>query len=176
MTTEPLRYTTETTSAAITRELGRRLGQQLQSGQVIALHGDLGAGKTVFTQGIAAGLGIHARVTSPTFTLVGEYARPDGDWLIHIDCYRLGSPTEADGSPEAELFGLDEIVERTDAIVIIEWAERVARLLPSDYLEITLQYDNTAPERRQIRFVAHGPLSQAVITGLPQEQPGQSIN
>lgn len=166
MTKESVTYTLQTASAATTFALGQRLALHLRSGQVIALHGDLGAGKTVLTQGIAAALGITARVTSPTFTLVSEYTRPDGDLLIHIDCYRLGSPTQTDGSLEAAFFGLDEIVERTDAIVIIEWAELVASLLPSDYLEITLRYDGVMPEHRQIDFLAHGPLSAAVIAGL----------
>ncbi len=166
MTSNTATYTIETVSAAATFALGQRLGQHLRSGQVIALHGDLGAGKTVLTQGLAVGLGITARVTSPTFTLVSEYVRPAGDLLIHIDCYRLGSPTQTDGTQEATFFGLEEIVDRTDAIVIIEWAERVASLLPSDYLEITLRYDNATPEHRQIRFLAHGPLSATVIAGL----------
>ncbi len=166
MTNDQVTYTTETASAAETFAMGQRLGHCLLSGQVIALHGDLGAGKTMLTQGIAVGLGITARVTSPTFTLVSEYTRADGDLLIHIDCYRLGSPTQTDGAREATFFGLEEIVDRTDAIVIIEWAERVASLLPSDYLEITLNYDSVRPEHRQIRFLAHGPSSAAVIARL----------
>ena len=169
MTPDTAAYTFATTSSAETFALGKRLGQHLQSGQVIALHGDLGAGKTVLTQGIAVGLGIQARVTSPTFTLVSEYQRANGDLLIHIDCYRLGSPTEEDGTLEATFFGLDEIVERTDAIVIIEWAERVAALLPQDYLDITLRYDTAAPDYRQIHCLAHGPASQEVIAWLQQE-------
>ncbi len=168
VTSETATYTIATTSATATFALGKRLGQHIQSGQVIALHGDLGAGKTVLTQGIAAGLGIQARVTSPTFTLVSEYQRANGDLLIHIDCYRLGSPTEEDGTLEATFFGLDEIVERTDAIVIIEWAERVTALLPQDYLEITLQDDMATTDYRQIQFLAHGPASQAVIAWLQQ--------
>jgi len=170
MSNEQLVYTIETNSAAATFALGQRLGQHLRSGQVIALHGDLGAGKTVLTQGIAAVLGINARVTSPTFTLVSEYVRPSGDLLIHIDCYRLGSPDQNDGALEAAFFGLDEIVDRRDAIVIIEWAERVASLLPSDYLEITLRYANVTPDHRQIHCLAHGPLSALVIAGLQTEK------
>ena len=156
-------YTISTHSTAETFGLGQHLGRLLPSGQVLALQGDLGAGKTVLTQGIAQGLGITARVTSPTFTLVSEYTRPNGDLLIHIDCYRLGSPTQTDGSLEATFFGLEEIVDRSDAIVVIEWAERVAPLLPPDYLQINLSYDRATPDQRQIQLMAHGPQSAQVV-------------
>lgn len=162
-----INYTTTTHSATATFALGQQLGRLLHSGQVLALQGDLGAGKTVLTQGIAQALGITTRVTSPTFTLVNEYTRPNGDQLIHIDCYRLGSPTQNDGAAEATFFGLEEIVERSDAIVIIEWAERVAALLPTDYLQISLSYDLATPEQRQIQVVAHGPQSAQIIERLP---------
>jgi tRNA threonylcarbamoyladenosine biosynthesis protein TsaE len=161
-----LTFTTITYSAAETFQLGQQLGQSVQAGQVIALHGDLGAGKTVLTQGLANGLGIAARVTSPTFTLVGEYPRPNGGWLIHTDCYRLGSPTQEDGSLEATFFGMEEMLDRADAIVVIEWAERIAALLPPDYLQIIFSYGQTIPEQRQIAFIAHGPQSQGVINQL----------
>lgn len=159
-------HTTITHSATETFHLGQQLGQTVQAGQVIALHGDLGAGKTVLTQGMANGMGITARVTSPTFTLVSEYLCRNGNWLIHIDCYRLGSPTGDDGALEAAFFGLEEILERPDAIVVIEWAERVASLLPPDQLQIRLLPDVTAPEQRQIHFMAHGPQSVQVIEQL----------
>ena len=162
-------YTTTTHSSTETFALGQRLGQALESGQVVALHGDLGAGKTVLTQGIAAGLGITNRVTSPTFTLVSEYRRANGDLLIHIDCYRLGSPTQADGASEALAFGLDEIVDRTDAIVVIEWAERVATLLPADHLQVALSYTSETPEQRQFMFTAHGSKSAVVVEQLQRK-------
>lgn len=166
-----LTFTTTTHSAAETFHLGQQLGQTVQAGQVIALHGDLGAGKTVLTQGLAHGLGITARVTSPTFTLVGEYPRPHGGWLIHTDCYRLGSPTQEDGSLEAAFFGMEEILDRNDAIVVIEWAERVASLLPPDYLQITLSYDQATPEERKIALMAHGPQSAQVLARLQGKMP-----
>lgn len=164
-----LTFTTTTHAAAETFQLGQQLGQRVHSGQVIALHGDLGAGKTVLTQGLANGLGITARVTSPTFTLVGEYQRPNGDWLIHIDCYRLGSPTQEDGALEAAFFGMEEILDRSDAIVVIEWAERIAPLLPVDYLQINLSYDQATPEDRQLTFIAHGPQSAEVMEQMRKE-------
>lgn len=162
-------FTTTTHSAVETFQLGQQLGQLLRAGQVIALHGDLGAGKTVLTQGLAYGLGITARVTSPTFTLVGEYARPGGGWLIHTDCYRLGNTTQEDGSLEAAFFGMEEMLDRADAIVVIEWAERIASLLPADHLQVSLSYDQATPEERQIIFTAHGPQSVQVITQLQEK-------
>jgi len=162
-------YTATTHSSTETFALGQRLGQCLRAGQVVALHGDLGAGKTVLTQGIATGLGITTRVTSPTFTLVSEYQRANGELLIHIDCYRLGSPTQADGALEARFFGLEEIVDRSDAIVVIEWAERVATLLPADHLQITLSYASSMLEQRQVAFTAHGTQSAAVIEQMQRK-------
>ncbi|MEZ4736944.1 MAG: tRNA (adenosine(37)-N6)-threonylcarbamoyltransferase complex ATPase subunit type 1 TsaE [Caldilineaceae bacterium] len=159
-------YVTETASATETFALGQHLGKRLQAGQIVALHGELGAGKTVFTQGIASGLGITARVTSPTFTLVSEYSLRDGEVLVHIDCYRLGSPTEQDGSVEATFLGLEEILDQPDAIVMIEWAERVASLLPDDYLQINLNYGADAPEQRHLVFTAHGPMSAQSLDRL----------
>ena len=93
-----------TASAAESKALGQRLAHHLQAPIVIALHGDLGAGKTTFTQGIAAGLGIQQRVTSPTFTLVNEYTLENGWRLVHIDSYRLDRG-------EAEGIGLEEILD-----------------------------------------------------------------
>lgn len=165
-----LTFTTITHSAAETFQIGQHLGQTVQRGQVIALHGDLGAGKTVLTQGLANGLGITARVTSPTFTLVGEYPRPGGGWLIHTDCYRLGSPTQEDGALEAAFFGMEEMLDRPDAIVVIEWAERIASLLPADSLQISLSYEPATPEARQLVFTAHGPQSIQLLTQVQEKR------
>lgn len=152
-------------SAAETQALGRTLGDLLHAhfaestehgALVIALHGDLGAGKTTLTQGIAAGLGIRERVTSPTFTLINEYETSNGVRLFHVDGYRLGgveAETSADEGTEAAAMqaaeieagamGLDELLAE-DAVVVVEWAERVAALLPTDHLSITLSYAETA--------------------------------
>jgi tRNA threonylcarbamoyladenosine biosynthesis protein TsaE len=129
-----------------THELGRQLGVAVQPGQILALSGDLGAGKTTLTQGIAVGLGISARVTSPTFTLINQY-NPGARrlLLIHIDTYRLGD-SSASALAEAANLGLDEIFadaalpdsHSDGAVVVIEWAERIADLLPTDTLYITL--------------------------------------
>jgi tRNA threonylcarbamoyladenosine biosynthesis protein TsaE len=145
MNATPTTRTLVTHNPAETHDLGSRLGAAALPGLVIALHGDLGAGKTTLTQGIAAGLGITARVTSPTFTLVSEYAGTRLR-LIHIDTYRLGDAPAA-ALAEAGTFGLAEILETAGepdnglagAIVVIEWAERVASALPADTLTVDLR-------------------------------------
>lgn len=148
-----------------THALGQRLGRLLQAGQVIALRGDLGAGKTRLTQGIAAGLGVTARVTSPTFTLVNQYQTPDQRELVHIDSYRLGEGNTA-AELEAATLGLEDILAEEKAIVVIEWAERVAPLLPLDRLEIALAYDDQAMTTRTIVFTALGPISAETLSEL----------
>lgn len=147
-----------TASAAESRALGQRLAHHLQPPIVIALHGDLGAGKTTFTQGIAAGLGIQQRVTSPTFTLVNEYTLENGWRLVHIDSYRLDRG-------EAEGIGLEEILDDERAIVVIEWAERVAELLPNERIEIEFISASEA-EARTIIIGANGRFAEAQIQPL----------
>ena len=153
-------------SAAETRRLAARLGAHLLPGQVIALHGDLGSGKTTFIQGLAVGLEVAARVTSPTFVLVNEYDSPRRLTLIHIDAYRLPDAPAA-AIAEADTFGFDEILAREDAVVAVEWAERLQELLPADVLHIELaREDGTRLARaadsdhgvdvRVIRFSATG--------------------
>ena len=146
-------HAVQTHSPAATYALGQRLGQLLRPGQVVALHGDLGAGKTLLTQGIAAGLGVTGRVTSPTFTLVNRYRTGQGFDLVHIDCYRLGEGA-LDATLEAVAFGLEEILAADDAIVVIEWAERVATLLPADCLQITITPVEGDEQARSIQFSA----------------------
>lgn len=107
-----------------TFELGRALAAELRPGDVLALAGDLGAGKTQFTKGLAAGLGVEADVTSPTFTLVHEY--PGGRLpLVHIDLYRLEEPTEVLG------IGLDDYLYG-NGVTVIEWADKFEALMPPD--------------------------------------------
>lgn len=107
-----------------TFELGRRFAAELRRGDILALAGDLGAGKTHFTKGLAAGLGVEEDVTSPTFTLVHEH--PGGKLpLIHIDLYRLEEPAEVLG------IGLDDYLE-SGGVTVIEWADKFAELMPPD--------------------------------------------
>ncbi len=122
----------ETNSPEETWTLATELADELDAGTVIALHGDLGAGKTCFIQGFAAALGIDEPITSPTYTLIGEY---EGRLpLHHIDLYRLSGPTEALG------LGLEEYFD-ANGITAIEWAERAEGLLPPDLLHIRIEAD-----------------------------------
>lgn len=138
----------ETESAAETQAVAAQLARHLRGGDVVALVGDLGTGKTAFTQGLAAGLGITAPVTSPTFVLVNRYRATDGRVLQHADCYRL-----ADAPAEMWDIGLTDLMAG-DEIVVIEWADRIADLLPAERLEITFAY--LAENRRRLTFVGHG--------------------
>lgn len=115
----------KTTSAQQTKQQGRLLGQKIvESGapRVIALRGDLGGGKTTFTQGLAKGLGVKERVLSPTFAIMKKYRGKRN--LIHIDCYRVNSE-------EMLNLGWQEIVSSSD-IVVIEWAEKIKDILPKN--------------------------------------------
>lgn len=124
----------ETASEEETIELGRRIARELPSRAVVLLIGNLGAGKTTLAKGIVSGLGAAEveEVSSPTFTLIHEYASSRGSRVYHIDLYRL------DRAEQVATLGLDEIFDR-DAVVLIEWGERFPQLMPEDRLEIRLR-------------------------------------
>lgn len=140
------------TSPAATRALGQRLGEQLQAGDILALHGDLGAGKTVLTQGLGLGLGVEDRIVSPTFILANEYMTPSGLCLRHIDCYRLSA--DHTGLEVAHL-GFGEWIEDLQGVLVIEWADRIPELLPREHMVLALHHGDT-PESRIIRIRASG--------------------
>jgi tRNA threonylcarbamoyladenosine biosynthesis protein TsaE len=138
-----------------TEALGAALGRLLRPGDVLALVGDLGAGKTCLARGVARGLGIDEPVTSPTFILVAEYASAAGFPFYHADCYRLEQ-----GAAEAQAIGLDELL-LDDGVAVVEWAERIEPLLPPDHLRITLAVlDDT---RRELTFEPHGVRSTELV-------------
>lgn len=110
----------ESRSPEATRKIGARLGHRARPGEVIALHGDLGAGKTCLIQGIAAGLGVREVVASPTFIMIAEYAGRLP--LYHVDLYRTGS------LEEIRALGLDDLLGG-DGVTVIEWAEKAEPLL-----------------------------------------------
>ena len=121
----------ETASAAETQALAARLAAEMPEGTVLCLHGDLGAGKTCFVQGLAKALGVRRPVGSPTFTLINEY-RGAGR-LAHIDLYRIRGAADAFG------LGLEDYLFHFDGIVAIEWAERVAEDLPENCWHVRLE-------------------------------------
>ena len=137
-----------------TRRLGRRIGRALRGGEVVALVGRLGAGKTQLVKGIAVGNGTQdwARVTSPTFTLVHEHAGQV--CLYHVDAYRLSS------GDELAALGLEEMIGPASAVVI-EWAEKVAKALPADRL--TVRFETTGESSRRLTLEAAGPSSQTLL-------------
>ena len=132
-----------TSSEGETEDLGRRLGQRLGPGAVIAFTGGLGAGKTAFVRGLARGLGITDRVTSPTFTIVNEY---EGGRLplFHFDMYRLGS------SEELFEIGWEDYLARR-GVCAVEWSENVADALEEDAIRIEIGRGET-DSRRVIRI------------------------
>ena len=139
------------TSAQETHALGARLGRSARPGEVFALSGELGAGKTCFIQGLAEGLGIEAPVQSPTFVLVAEHRGRLP--LYHVDLYRTTSLAEVRG------LGLEELIpgEWRDGVVAVEWAERAAPLLPA--VTVWVRLEGAGDEARTVH-----------VTGLSAER------
>lgn len=125
----------ETRSPEETFELGKKIGEAAKPGQVYTLNGDLGVGKTVFTQGVAAGLGIIEPVSSPTFTIVQVYEEGRLPFY-HFDVYRIGD------IEEMEEIGYDDYFFG-EGICLIEWAELIRDILPEKRIEITIEKDLT---------------------------------
>jgi tRNA threonylcarbamoyladenosine biosynthesis protein TsaE len=127
--------------------LGRTIGELLQAGDILALWGELASGKTLFTRGIAAGLGVdpEVRVTSPTFTIINEYS--GRLHLFHLDLYRISGPDELETLPWREsLFG--------NGVAVIEWPDRLGWFLPGARWDIRLSIEGE--EDRKILIHGHG--------------------
>ena len=123
----------ETFSAEETYTLGKKLGEQAKPGQVYTLIGDLGVGKTVFTQGVAAGLDITEPINSPTFTIVQIYEEGRMPFY-HFDVYRIGDVEEMDEIGYEDYF-------YGEGICLIEWANLIEEILPESYTQITIEKD-----------------------------------
>lgn len=127
-----------TKTADETQEFGKDFAKKIKAGDSIALHGDLGSGKTTFTQGVAKGLGIKMRIISPTFIVVRTYALSNhtsgATHFYHIDLYRVESKKEIKG------LGLEEILSDKKAIVIIEWAEKLGKLRSQKRVDMRFSY------------------------------------
>jgi tRNA threonylcarbamoyladenosine biosynthesis protein TsaE len=140
-----------------TRNLAVLLAQWLKPGDIVALKGELGSGKTEFVHGLAQGLAVPPQVpvASPSFTLAHEY--PGRVLLVHLDLYRLETlPLEMLPHLEEYLFG--------PQVTVIEWAERLQSLLPGDYLEVRLEL--SGEHERHLTFVSHGPRSRDLVEKL----------
>ena len=123
----------ETNSPQETKELGKKMAERAKPGDVFTLVGDLGVGKTVFTQGIAEGLGIDEPVNSPTFTIVQEYESGRMPFY-HFDVYRIGDPEEMDE------IGFDDYIYG-DGLCLIEWADLIEEILPEKQVAIRIEKD-----------------------------------
>lgn len=123
----------ETSGPEETYELGRRLGCEAEPGQVYCLDGDLGVGKTVFTQGFAAGLGIEEPVNSPTFTIVQQYEEGRLP-LYHFDVYRIGDIDEMDEIGYEDCF-------YGNGVCLIEWSRLIGEILPANAVNVTIEKD-----------------------------------
>ncbi|MCD6355918.1 MAG: tRNA (adenosine(37)-N6)-threonylcarbamoyltransferase complex ATPase subunit type 1 TsaE [Anaerolineaceae bacterium] len=115
-----------------TRRIGIRMGSMLQSHDVVCLSGELGAGKTTLTQGIAKGWGALENATSPTFVIVKYYNRPDGKLFFHLDAYRLQNAREAED--------LDIDLMINSGPLIVEWPERILEALPAEHLWVKMNW------------------------------------
>jgi len=152
-----------TRSPEETQQFGERLAAQLRAGDVVALIGDLGSGKTTMIQGLARGLGLASSVKSPTFVLLREY--PGLVPLVHIDGYRLEG--------ESSVVWLDvEWVFSPRKITVIEWADRFEGVLPDERLELRLAHRST--NQRSIALTGHGARAQAVVRAMQQATPSRT--
>ena len=148
-------------SAADTDRLGRRIGRSLRGGEIVALYGELGSGKTALVRGMAAGLGASPRsVSSPTFVLIHEYHGRLR--LAHADLYRLDSVSEL---PHIGLSEYDD----GHTVTAIEWAEKAGGELPADRLEIHLRH--RSPVTREIAFVPRGMRARRLLARLRRRSP-----
>ena len=131
-------------SALQTKKIGHILGQELRATKnkkeayVLGLEGDLGGGKTTFLQGLAKGLGIKEKILSPTFVILKKFKVQNSKFknFYHIDCYRIRGPKEIQD------LGFKEIVAHPQNIVAVEWAERIAKILPKDTISINFKFIN----------------------------------
>ena len=140
--------------------LGRKIGELLEPGDILALWGPLGAGKTLLARGIARGLGVppQIRITSPTFTIINEYS--GRLYLYHLDLYRISGPEDLETLPwEESLFG--------KGVALIEWPERLDRLLPSERWD--LKFSVTGDEGRRIILAGRGKRNRARMANWVEE-------
>jgi tRNA threonylcarbamoyladenosine biosynthesis protein TsaE len=140
-----------------TRALGERVGRALEAGDVIVLSGELGAGKTVFVQGLARGLGFEGRVSSKSFVLMGEYAGRIK--LYHADLYRLDEPEMA------EDLGLGEVT--ADGALVVEWPERAEYVVPPDALRGRFEVVDAGT--RRLHFSAADGRAERLLRALTEE-------
>jgi len=144
-----------TSNAAETKALGKKLGALLKAGDCVLLAGELGAGKTTFTQGLASALKIKGDVTSPTFVIAREHkSLTDGPNLVHVDAYRL--------STLAEISQLDLVTDIETAILVVEWGKGLVNDLVAEPIKIIINHNDDDENKRE--FTINAP--EAIIKGL----------
>ncbi len=141
-----------------TKRVGIRIGALIKPGDILCLEGDLGSGKTTLVQGIAQGWGTADLVTSPTYVIVNEYSHPSGVKLFHLDAYRI------QGGFEAEILDIDLLLQRGP--LIIEWAERIKKILPPEHLWIAMRW--MGAEQRHLTFNPAGSRYERMTNKLRQ--------
>ncbi len=144
-------------SEAEMKQLGEKLGKLLGGGEVFELIGDVGAGKTTFTKGLAVGMKIDEVIQSPTFTISRVYTTPSGLELRHYDFYRLNEA----GIMASELA---ESIDQPDVVTIVEWAKAVESVLSSDRIRVAISA--TSDEERQVEITAQGSRSARILEEL----------
>ena len=149
-------------SSGQTRRVGMRLGALLDTGDVVHLVGELGAGKTTLVQGISSGWGSTDQVTSPSFVLVNIYRRPDGERLYHLDAYRLETMREAQ---ELDIVNFIE-----NGPLVVEWANNIQEVLPLNHLLVT--FDLVTNDQRDLMFTAQGGQYQNLLDRFRQHLYG----
>lgn len=146
-------------SPEATWSVGEFVGKRLKAGMVLCLTGDLGAGKTLFTKGVAAGLGVKEDVTSPSFTLMNLY---DGRLPVaHFDLYRL------DDEEDLDEIGFYEYADEPVGVAIIEWADKFPEALPPHHLSVVLSPGKNLEERR-LSFTARGDGYEGILAALEE--------
>ncbi len=128
-----------------TEAFAARFAAALPPGALVLLHGDLGAGKTVFARGFARGLGVTEPVSSPTYTIMQEYPLPRGGYLYHLDLYRI------EDERAALAFGVDEYLEDPDSYALLEWPERISGILPARGWSIRILH--RSEEERELTLI-----------------------
>lgn len=144
-------------SAESTIECGKEFAKKLKGGEVLALSGDLGSGKTTFLKGLAEGLRVDETITSPTFVILKKYSGRIDDKkieFVHVDAYRIGSIEDAESVGLTDYFGAAQkgsaLAGRKDVIVAIEWPEKISKILPKNI--ISIQFKHLNEKEREIDF------------------------
>ena len=169
---EPAATIAESKGPEATQAFAAGLAAVLRAGDLLILSGELGAGKTTFTQGLATGMGVRGRVSSPTFILAREHQaiRPGEPGLVHVDAYRLGGL--------AELDALDLDTSLDQAVTVVEWGAALAESLSSSYLLVEIRrgrgFAAHDGETRLLEVRGHGPRWEGVdLAGLTPEAAGE---